>query len=273
MSKIIVPNYTQVPNIVIDDLAAKLSDSAFKIYVVLIRKTKGWEQKRDAIAISQFMEITGKSKPTVIKCLDELTNLGLIKKTRFTKYGNEYELNLSFSHDGIFVKFTSKKSLLVKNFYIKGKEILLLKVKKFDTQQTLSTNTNKDTNIKKGKKVEVKKFDPLKTVLPNNVDFIIWNDFVEMRKQIKKPLTERATVLLINKLVGFGVNANESLEQSIASGWSSVFPVKNQKNSRSTDNFHDSFYGVGQSPFGKQESNSMRDVGGMPVLTYEDQRF
>lgn len=230
MSKIIVPNYTQVPNVVIDDLASKLSDSAFKIYVVLIRKTKGWEQKRDAIAISQFCEITGKSKPTVIKCLDELTNLGLIKKTRFTKYGNEYELNLSFSHDGVFIKFTSKKSLLVKKFYIKGKEILLLKVKKFDTQQTLSTNTNKDTNINKGKKVEVKKFDPLKVSTPKHVNYRVWCDFVEMRKQIKKPLTERATTLLINKLIGFGVLANESLEQSIESGWSSVFPVKNQSN-------------------------------------------
>ena len=159
MSKIIVPNYTQVPNVVIDDLAAKLSDSAFKIYVVLIRKTKGWEQKRDAIAISQFCELTGKSKPTVIKALDELCNLALIKKTRFTKYGNEYELNLSFSHDGVFVKFTSKKSLLVKKFDIKSKEILLLKVKKFDTQQTLSKDTIKNTNINKGEKAEVKKFD------------------------------------------------------------------------------------------------------------------
>lgn len=226
MSKIIVPNYTQVPNIVIDDLAAKLSDSAFKIYVVLIRKTKGWEQKRDAIAISQFCEITGKSKPTVIKCIDELINLGLIKKTRFTKYGNEYELNLSFSHDGVFIKFTGKKSLLVKKFYIKGKEILLLKVKKFDTQQTLSTDTIKNTNINKVKKVEVKKFDPLKMAIPKHIDYRIWCDFVEMRKQIKKPLTERAATLLINKLVGFGLSGNESLEQSIASGWSSVFPVK-----------------------------------------------
>ena len=226
MNKIIVPNYTQVPNVVIDDLAAKLSDSAFKIYVVLIRKTKGWERKRDAIAISQFCDLTGKSKPTVIKALDELINLGLIKKTKFTKYGNEYELNLSFSHDGMFIKFTSKKSLLVKKFDIKSKEILLLKVKKFDTQQTLSTDTIKDTNIDRVKKVEVKKFDPLKATLPVCVNYKIWCDFVEMRKQIKKPLTERAVNLILNKLMDFGSLANESLENSIASQWASVFPVK-----------------------------------------------
>lgn len=272
VSKIIVPNYTQVPNVVIDDLASKLSDSAFKIYVVLIRKTKGWEQKRDAIAISQFCELTGKSKPTVIKCLDELINLGLIKKTRFTRYGNEYELNLSFSHDGVFIKISSKKSLLVKKFDIIGKEILLLKVKKFDTQQTLSTNTIKDTNTNRVKKFEVKKFDPLKATLPINVNFNIWSDFVEMRKQIKKPLTERATTLIVNKLIEFGVNGDASLEQSIASGWSSIFPVK-QNNSRGTDNFHDSFYGVGQSPFGKQEQSGLRDVGSQVLIGNDDVRF
>lgn len=264
MSKIIVPNYTQVPNVVIDDLAAKLSDSAFKIYVVLIRKTKGWEQKRDAIAISQFCELTGKSKPTVIKALDELINLGLIKKTKFTKYGNEYELNLSFSHDGFFVKFTSKKSLLVKKFYIKGKEILLLKVKKFDTQQTLSTNTIKDTNINRVKKSEVKKFDPLKVSIPKRVDYKIWCDFVEMRKQIKKPLTERATSLIINKLIDFGVNGNASLEQSIASGWSSVFPVKQnngyQTAAQQTAQEHDKWRMAEQRAFGEKDVSPVNQV-------------
>lgn len=257
MNKIIVPNYTQVPNVVIDDLAAKLSDSAFKIYVVLIRKTKGWEQKRDAIAISQFCELTGKSKPTVIKALDELINLGLIKKTKFTKYGNEYELNLSFSHDGMFIKFTSKKSLLVKKFYIKGKEILLLKVKKFDTQQTLSTDTIKDTNINRAKKSGVKKFDPLNTPIPKHINYKTWCDFVEMRKQIKKPLTERATVLIINKLVEFGVNGNASLEQSIASGWSSVFAVKQNNNYQSsqqrTAQEHDKWRMAEQQSFGEKD--------------------
>lgn len=273
MSKIIVPNYTQVPNVVIDDLASKLSDSAFKIYVVLIRKTKGWEQKRDAIAISQFCELTGKTKPTVIKALDELINLGLIKKTRFTKHGNEYELNLSFSHDGVFIKFTSKKSLLVKKFYIKGKEILLLKVKKFDTQQTLSKDTIKDTNINRVKKSGVKKFDPLNATLPVCVNYEKWCDFVEMRKQIKKPLTEKAVNLILNKLTDFGGLANEALDNSIASQWASVYMPKKQNNNRGTDNFHDSFYGVGQSPFGQHDQNDMRDVGGNILIGNDDRIF
>lgn len=140
--KIFAPNYTQVPNIVIDDLALVLSDAAFKIYVVLIRKTKGWDKDRDAISLSQFMKLTGKSKPTVVRCLEELVKLELIKCVGETKNGNEYQINLTFSHAGIFIKWPSKKSLLVKNFYPTSKKFLPLLVKNFYTQKKLSKDTN-----------------------------------------------------------------------------------------------------------------------------------
>ncbi len=90
-----------------------------------------------------------------------------------------------------------------------------------NTESTSKITTEKNISISK-----VKKFDPLKAPTPKHVDYRIWCDFVEMRKQIKKPLTERATSLIINKLIGFGLLANESLEQSIEAGWSSVFAVK-----------------------------------------------
>lgn len=144
---------------------------------------------------------------------------------------------------------------------------------KLDAQiRTTNTESTADITTENTKHIKgVKKFDPLKAPIPKHVDYRIWCDFVEMRKQIKKPLTERATTLITNKLIEFGVNGNASLEQSIASGWSSIFPVKS--NNRGTDNFHDSFYGVGQSPFGKQENNQMRDVVDTPLLNYEDTRF
>lgn len=97
-------------------------------------------------------------------------------------------------------------------------------------RQTNTENTAKNTAESTHIISKPKKFNPLKIDLPKHVNYRVWCDFVEMRKQIKKPLTERATTLLINKLIGFGVLANESLEQSIESGWSSVFPVKNQSN-------------------------------------------
>ena len=99
--------------------------------------------------------------------------------------------------------------------------------------------------------------------------------FMAVRKTKKATNSEKAFELFIGKCKQSNLTMNQILEICIDKDWKSFDDswLKNQNNSRGTDNFHDSFYGVGQSPFGKQESNSMRDVGGMPVLTYEDQRF
>lgn len=60
-------------------------------------------------------------------------------------------------------------------------------------------------------------------------------DYVEMRRQIKKPMTDRAVILAMNKLKqlssdGTGnMNQKEAvkiLEQSVMNGWQGVFPLK-----------------------------------------------
>ena len=86
-------------------------------------------------------------------------------------------------------------------------------------------------------------------IIPEFLDKELWNDFLEMRKKRKIPYTERAIKLLIKKLTEFhnnGLDANKSLESSIMSGWTGVFPPKddnygthqgnNQKNGNSKTN-------------------------------------
>lgn len=54
-----------------------------------------------------------------------------------------------------------------------------------------------------------------------------WDGFVEMRYSIKRPLTERACTLLINKLRQIDESlANEILDQSTMNCWQGVFPLK-----------------------------------------------
>lgn len=55
----------------------------------------------------------------------------------------------------------------------------------------------------------------------------LWRDFIDFRKTIKKPMTERAVKSIFKKLeaMGFG-DACESLEQSIERGWAGVFEPK-----------------------------------------------
>ena len=56
--------------------------------------------------------------------------------------------------------------------------------------------------------------------------------FMEFRKSIKKPMTDHAVELLINKLNGMTTYIPEQVEiinQSIMNGWQGVFPLKNDQ--------------------------------------------
>lgn len=56
-------------------------------------------------------------------------------------------------------------------------------------------------------------------------------DFIEMRKTIKKPMTERAVKILINKLPKLSPIIDTQikiLEQSIINNWTDIYPVKNE---------------------------------------------
>lgn len=143
MSKFI-PNSFQLPNAFVDEAMAKISDPAVKMYLVITRKTRGWQKEYDSISISQFQKFTNKSRPTVCKSLQELIGVGLVVKKDSTKFGETYALKEDF-YDGVVLKFASKKSLLVKEFYQTSKKSLLVIVKGFNTQKTSSKSTKKDT--------------------------------------------------------------------------------------------------------------------------------
>jgi hypothetical protein len=54
-----------------------------------------------------------------------------------------------------------------------------------------------------------------------------WNEFVEHRREIKHPMSERAANLILAKLKKFSVEIGvEAINRSISSGWRDVFPEK-----------------------------------------------
>jgi len=90
-----------------------------------------------------------------------------------------------------------------------------------NNQRTTSeqpVNTNK--NDKNDKKKELSDFE--KT----------FDDFKKMRKQLKKPMTDKAEVLLINKLNKLANTEEEKIEilnNSIMNSWIGVFELKDNK--------------------------------------------
>jgi len=54
-----------------------------------------------------------------------------------------------------------------------------------------------------------------------------WSEFVEHRREIKHPMSERAANLILAKLKKFSVEVGvEAINRSISSGWRDVFPEK-----------------------------------------------
>lgn len=68
--------------------------------------------------------------------------------------------------------------------------------------------------------------------IPDWIPVDAWNDFVDSRKKLKKPLTQVAIKLAISslsKLKSEGSDPKEVLEQSILNGYSGLFPVKSKQ--------------------------------------------
>jgi hypothetical protein len=75
---------------------------------------------------------------------------------------------------------------------------------------------------------------------------IIWNDYLEMRVKIRKPATERAEELALQKLNDLsGGNrevAGKIVEQSTANSWQGLFPLKADFIFRSANSDHPDYY-------------------------------
>ena len=88
------------------------------------------------------------------------------------------------------------------------------------SDQQVTTNKNvKNVRMKECKNIYI---EP-----PELNDAIL--SFIEFRKKVKKPMTNRAVSLLIGKLNKLTPNTDEQieiLEQSIMNGWLSIYPLK-----------------------------------------------
>lgn len=69
-------------------------------------------------------------------------------------------------------------------------------------------------------------------VIPEDIDTDLWQDFLGMRRSIRKPATDRAQWLILGKLRNMekeGQDVAAMLRQSIRNSWQDVFPVKTER--------------------------------------------
>ena len=74
------PNFTQVPNLLLDEHMSEMSCAELKVTLVIVRKTIGWQKDTDSISLSQLEEATGLSRKSVLKGIQEAIERGTIKQ-------------------------------------------------------------------------------------------------------------------------------------------------------------------------------------------------
>ena len=92
MSKFI-PNSFQIPNAFVDEVMFALSGNAVKAYLLVARKTTGWQKESDFISIEQFKQFTGINRDkTIYEILKELEEVGLIRTVKTAGRTTEFYL-------------------------------------------------------------------------------------------------------------------------------------------------------------------------------------
>ena len=103
--------YTKIANEILDALAKyRIPGEQRQCLDVIIRKTYGFNKKQDSIALSQFAEMTGLKKPTVIRAIQGLLSkkiIHIIKKDN--KPAHIYEFNKHYNQwQSLSKKITEK---------------------------------------------------------------------------------------------------------------------------------------------------------------------
>jgi len=90
------PNSFQVPNDLVDKYLLYLTDLELKVFLIIIRKTKGWQKEKDYISYSQFKRILNiKDDRTIKKAISGLIKLDLIFKFERRGKISEFSINLN----------------------------------------------------------------------------------------------------------------------------------------------------------------------------------
>src|SRR6516165_8258963 len=59
MSRLLIPNSTQIPDVILDSWIAELSGGEFKVLLYIARRTYGFGKDRDGISLTQLAQGPG----------------------------------------------------------------------------------------------------------------------------------------------------------------------------------------------------------------------
>ncbi|BCD76803.1 TPA: replication protein [Neisseria gonorrhoeae] len=254
-----IPNSFQIANAVVDDFLCRMSGNAWKCYAVIVRKTTGWQKEIDYISVSQFKNLTGiKTDVTVADALKELVELNLIASVKRHGQVTGYRINMpepSPENGGTPPPENGgtatpknwvhpKNGTTPKNWGVLPPEnggtttpknwgSTKHTTKPTNTKHSISASAAADAPLsaeppesgKRAPAAKAKKTGRHETELSLLADYGITGqaaeDFLQVRKAKRQPLTETAMRLIAADAEKCGMTALQAAEYAIASGWGS----------------------------------------------------
>ena len=240
-------NSTPIKNDILIDIFAKglLNKDEMRIIFYIIRWSWGfdgierrqdWTKKLTKRKIADDIEMKeSQFNRTINKMVIE--NKIIIKEGCY-QFNEHYEkwVNLTkskVSNNKKLNKKLSKTSQIVKVNLTKSK----VKLNKLSSSTDLKPLQNKPLP---DRKETLKETNTKETLKEKGTNFIkAWKNYKNMRKKIKKPMTEYAEELIIKKLNKLSDNENIQiaiLNQSIMNSWQGIYPLKGDQIGRSNQN-------------------------------------
>ena len=204
--------YTKINNDLLRNENLKANTKILLLVIMSYESKEGYSYPSH----SRLIKETGLSKSTLIKCLKELEELGYIISEKAAGNNNKYFIDSS-------IKISSSKSnTSTKNdtsSSTKNDTGVVLNLVHKNKQENKQKNNNSDLEVIVEAYTDNKELK--ETIF----------DFIEMRKSIKKKLTERGLKGILNKLDKIALNDYEKieiLENSIMNCWQGVFEIKKE---------------------------------------------
>lgn len=225
-------NYVQIQGFMVSNL--KLKGNSLLVYALIYGFSQDGQSKfyGSRKYISEWFNI---SEPTVDKALQELIKKDLIIKEVETINNvnfNRYKINLEVLK--IFEGGSKETLGGTKETLVGGTKETLYNNNIIDND----LNNNKD-NLKKERKKETSYDEIINSYdLTDEIKELIY-EFVKMRKMKKKPLTDRALKIQINKLLKISTKPNiqkEVIEKTITKCWDEFYPITEYATQKSTGN-------------------------------------
>lgn len=211
-------NFTTIHNNLILD--ESISWKAKGILIYMLSKPVGWKYKSSEIAKNAT-----DGRDSVRNGLKELVENGYISRQKNSDGSLTYYI------------FEDKRQNNIKDY-----------LQKSETENPKLENPKLDNpSLYKRKNTNNKRIIVIKEYIYKGEKFLeTYSDFKNMRKNIKKPMTERAEKILLTKLKKLTGENNEELaikilEQSILNNWQDIYPLKEENNANGSNGYKKSY--------------------------------